>query len=207
MTGNKELGNTVGAIGGIYAGGLAGDYANAASEASNFATAGDTASVATGSGANVKSFDAFDVADAKDVAGSLGSDNATAYASAPTGDVSFGTDGSTAAQAPQMASSPSLWDKFTGTGQATMPTAANGVPSTTGGGLFSSVMNYAKTPAGMQMIGGTVQGLAAGMTKQEEIDANRDLTNQAWARQDERSRYAVPTPLRLVSQVGTNYKV
>jgi hypothetical protein len=207
ITGNKELGNIVGAVGGIYAGGMAGGYANAASEAGSIATAGDTASVATGTGTNVESFSAFDPADAKDVAGSLGSNNATAYATAPTGNVSFGTDGSTAAQAPQMASTPSLWDKFTGTGQATMPTAANGVPPTTGGGLFSGVMNYAQTPLGMQMIGGTVQGLAAGMSKQEEIDANRDLTNQAWARQDERARYAAPAPMRLVSRNGTNYKV
>jgi hypothetical protein len=207
MTGNKELGNIVGAIGGIYAGGLAGGYANAASETGNFATVGDTAIVATGAGNDIKSFGAFDTADAKNLAGSLGSDNATAYATAPTGNVSFSTDGSTAAQSPQIAKSTSLWDRFTGAGQETTSSDANSIPTNTGGGLFSSAMKYAQTPAGMQMIGGTVQGLAAGMAKQEEIDATRDLTNQAWARKDALSRYAAPTPLRLVSQNDTNYKV
>jgi hypothetical protein len=207
LTGNKDLGNIVGVVGGIYAGGLAGGYANAASEAGSIATAGDTASVATGAGNDVKSFSAFDTADAKNVASSLGSNNATAYATAPTGNVSFGTDGSTAMQSPQVANTPSLWDKFTGTDQGATTSDVNTIPTDTGGGLFSSAMKYAQTPLGMQMVGGTIQGLAAGMSKQEEIDANRDLTNQAWDRKDALSRYAAPTPVRLVSQSGTNYKV
>jgi hypothetical protein len=208
MTGNKELGNIVGAIGGIYAGGLAGGYANAASESSNFATVGDTASVATGAGNDVKSFGAFDTADAKNLAGSLGSNNATAYATAPTGNVSFGTGGSTVAQSPQIAKSTSLWDRVIGTDQGATASDANTIPTDTGGGgLFSSAMKYAQTPLGMQMVGSTIQGLATGMSKQEEIDATRDLTNQSWDRKDALSRYAAPTPVRLVSQSGNNYKV
>jgi len=52
------------------------------------------------------------------------------------------------------------------------PASYGGAPSATGGssGILGKAMDFASTPAGMNLVGNTVQGMAAGDSAQQELD-------------------------------------
>lgn len=187
MTGNEQLGNIVGAIGGAYAGGMAGGFINPASGATSAgATAANTAFNVADDAGNM--FAAFDAADAANLAGSMG--NSTAFASATPGIVT--SSGANAAS-----SAPIFGGSNYANTVSAPSTAVGGGIGGTGKGLMGSFSDFIQTPGGMQMAGSTIQGIAGGLSKQSEIDAQKDLINQKYARDDSLSRVVSVEPIRL----------
>lgn len=187
MTGNEQLGNIVGAIGGAYAGGMAGGFINPASGATSAgATAANTAFNVADDAGNL--FSAFDAADAANLAGSMG--NSTAFASATPGIVT--SSGANAAS-----SAPIFGGSNYANTVSAPSTAVGGGIGGTGKGLMGSFSDFIQTPGGMQMAGSTIQGIAGGLSKQSEIDAQKDLINQKYARDDSLSRVVSVEPIRL----------
>ncbi len=187
MTGNEQLGNIIGAIGGAYAGGMAGGFINPASGATSAgATAANTAFNVADDAGNL--FSAFDAADAANLAGSMG--NSTAFASATPGIVT--SSGANAAS-----SAPIFGGSNYANTVSAPSTAVGGGIGGTGKGLMGSFSDFIQTPGGMQMAGSTIQGIAGGLSKQSEIDAQKDLINQKYARDDSLSRVVSVEPIRL----------
>ena len=187
MTGNEQLGNIIGAIGGAYAGGMAGGFINPASGATSAgATAANTAFNVADDAGNL--FSAFDAADAANLAGSMG--NSTAFASATPGIVT--SSGANAAS-----SAPIFGGSNYANTVSAPSTAVGGGIGGTGKGLMGSFGDFIQTPGGMQMAGSTIQGIAGGLSKQSEIDAQKDLINQKYARDDSLSRVVSVEPIRL----------
>lgn len=187
ITGNKELGNIIGAIGGAYAGGMAGGFINPASGATSAgATAANTAFNVADDAGNM--FAAFDAADAANLAGSMG--NSTAFASATPGIVT--SSGANAAS-----SAPIFGGSNYANTVSAPSTAVGGGIGGTGKGLMGSFSDFIQTPGGMQMAGSTIQGIAGGLSKQSEIEAQKDLINQKYARDDSLSRVVSVEPIRL----------
>lgn len=187
MTGNEQLGNIIGAIGGAYAGGMAGGFINPASGATSAgATAANTAFNVADDAGNM--FSAFDAADAANLAGSMG--NSTAFASATPGIVT--SSGANAAS-----SAPIFGGSNYANTVSAPSTAVGGGIGGTGKGLMGSFSDFIQTPGGMQMAGSTIQGIAGGLSKQSEIDAQKDLINQKYARDDSLSRVVSVEPIRL----------
>lgn len=187
MTGNEQLGNIIGAIGGAYAGGMAGGFINPASGATSAgATAANTAFNVADDAGNM--FAAFDAADAANLAGSMG--NSAAFASATPGIVT--SSGANAAS-----SAPIFGGSNYANTVSAPSTAVGGGIGGTGKGLMGSFSDFIQTPGGMQMAGSTIQGIAGGLSKQSEIDAQKDLINQKYARDDSLSRVVSVEPIRL----------
>jgi hypothetical protein len=180
ITGNKELGNIIGAIGGAYAGGMAGGFMSPASS-------GVTA--ATGAG-EAAAFGAFDVADAANLAGSLGGGaTATMNGAAAVQNIFGSTD---------LAGSTATTGASTGSfGGGTTGAAAGSTGATSGGGVFNSIMDYGKTSGGGLMMGNLVTGVAGGLAKQAELDAQKDMLQDKWNRDDNLSRVVSVQPMRL----------
>ncbi len=187
ITGNEQLGNIIGAIGGAYAGGMAGGFINPASGATSAgATAANTAFNVADDAGNL--FSAFDAADAANLAGSMG--NSTAFASATPGIVT--SSGANAAS-----SAPIFGGSNYANTVSAPSTAVGGGIGGTGKGLMGSFSDFIQTPGGMQMAGSTIQGIAGGLSKQSEIEAQKDLINQKYARDDSLSRVVSVEPIRL----------
>lgn len=195
MTGNEQLGNIIGAIGGAYAGGMA---------AGGFSTATAGVNATTGSGA-VETFSAFDVADAGNLAGSLGGGASTTMNGGAALQEIFGGGGQSSADflagvpdpSKVVTNAPSTAVGGGVGGGMNTASSAGGAAASAGKGLMGSFSDFIQTPGGMQMAGSTIQGIAGGLSKQSEIDAQKDLINQKYARDDSLSRVVSVEPIRL----------